>query len=527
MVPKQLQVMKQCGRNPQLEGVNMRSHDFIKRSVPLVFAYQEITKENAIGYFGNKLRLNEDRFSHITWTKRFQTMIRYALNESYSSAIDQFFDQLSNFESKSSIQTNDQFCVIEFECMFGFQEILVHGNMTPKTVDYIAMNKNGTINYLHFDGEPTTAHYPAHRPAIIGNKPVTYAFYFDSEEKCKQLLSYAMLVKPEGWEVYIDPDLTSTSITEGGWASTKTQNTVITPQVVATVETIMHKFERQFNEFLQSKNLPSIEIGSPCGSATYYKRDIDQQPNKEYGDVDINFHIPEMPGLNNNQTVQLFSNNVKEFCDLAVDYETENGKNVVVRIGPKVYVQVDLVISYQKNKEWSKALAPEWNVKGVLCGSLYSALAEVLRLSFGGHGVQAKTLNGERVKFSTIKGVELHHVTNNKDSWAMDIASYLGCKRFSPRLIDYPGMLDEIRVADIANSIRGIAESLELNGISNADEILQSVKSSYLEKINKVINSSKFDKAETKAAIQKAEYTKKMLADKSSQIARLISNASV
>ena len=317
------------------------------------------------------------------------------------------------------------------------------------------------------------------------------------------------------------PTVVAKYVTEGGWASTKTQNTIITPQVVAAAESIMHKFEKQFNEFLQSKPLPPIEVGGPCGSATYYKRDLVQQPDKEYGDVDIHFHIPEMPGLNNNQTVQLYANNVKEFCDLSVDYETENGKNVIIRVGAKDYVQVDLVISYSKNKDWSNALAPEWNVKGVLCSSLYSALAEALQLSFGSHGVQAKTLNGERVKFSTVKGVELHHVTNDKNNWAIDIAKYLGCKRLSPRLIDYPGMLDEIRVADIVNSIRGIAESLELNGIATANEILGSIKTIYLGKINKVIGSSKFDKAETEAAIQKADYTKKMLATKSAEIAQL------
>jgi len=309
-------------------------------------------------------------------------------------------------------------------------------------------------------------------------------------------------------------------LVEGGWASTKTQNTVITPQVVEAALISMKQFGREFNEFLQSKNLPSIEIGGPCGSATYYKRDLVHQPDKEYGDVDIHFHIPEMQGMNNNQTVTLFSNAVKEFCDLSLDYETSNGKNVIVKVGASDYVQVDLVVSYSKNKEWTNALAPEWNVKGVLCASLYSALAEALNLSIGAHGVQAKTLNGERVKFTTIKGVELHHVTSNKDSWAIDIAAYLGCKKFAPRLIDFPGLLGEVRVSDIINSIRGIADSLELNGIMNSNELRKSIQTIYMTKINKVITSSKFDKAETTAAIKKAADTKKMLATKSAEIAR-------
>lgn len=308
---------------------------------------------------------------------------------------------------------------------------------------------------------------------------------------------------------------------EGGWASTKTQNTIITPTVVRDAVRVMQFFGEQFNQFLAQKNLPPIEIGRPCGSSTYYERDMEKQPNKEYGDIDINFHIPEMPGMNNNQTVTLFSNAVKEFCDATHGFETENGKNVIVQLGDQ-YVQVDLVVSYIKNKEWSKALAPEWNVKGVLCASLYSALAQALNLSIGGHGIQAKTLNGERVKFSTIKGVTLHQVTNNKDNWAIDVAAYLGCKHFTTRLKEYPGLKDEARVSDIINSIKGIASSLDINGIMNSSELLSTIKDIYLQKINAVIDSSKFNKAETPAAIQKAADTKAMLAKKSAEIAKLI-----
>jgi len=311
-------------------------------------------------------------------------------------------------------------------------------------------------------------------------------------------------------------------VTEGGWASAKTQNTVITPQVVEAVVAIMKGFEQQFNKFLQQKNLPSIEVGHPCGSATYYERDLAQQPDKHYGDVDIHFYIPQMPGMNNHQTVMLFANAVKEFCDMSQAYETDNGKNVVVKIGENDYVQVDLVISYSKLKHLGKALAPEWNVKGVLSTSLYSALAEALHLSIGSHGVQAKILNGERVKFTTMKGVELHHVTDSTDSWAIDIAAYLGCKKFSPRLKQYPGLIGEVRVADIVNSVRGIAESLELNGIMSANELLTSIKQIYLGKIEKTIHSSKFDKASSPAAVAKAEETKQLLAQKSSNISRLL-----
>ena len=54
---------------------------------------------------------------------------------------------------------------------------------------------------------------------------------------------------------------------------------------------------------------------------------------------------------------------------------------------------------------------------------------------------------------------------------------------------------------------------------SSAKELINTVSNIYLAKIDKAINSSKFDKAETPAAIKKAADTKAMLAQKSQQIA--------
>ena len=87
-------------------------------------------------------------------------------------------------------------------------------------------------------------------------------------------------------------------------------------------------------------------------------------------------------------------------------------------------------------------------------------------------------------------------------------------------------MLDEVRVSDMIESIKGIAETLELNNAlpavyQSSDELLASIKAVYLSKIDKAINSAKYDKAETASAAQMAEKTKKMLADKSAKIASL------
>lgn len=312
-------------------------------------------------------------------------------------------------------------------------------------------------------------------------------------------------------------------IVEGGWASSLTQGTKITPQLIQHVmKVLLQDFIPSLNAHLKANELAPVKISRPAGSATYYERDLQQQPDKEYGDVDVQFHIPRIEGTTNNANADIYKKAIKEFCDSTPDYSTDNGTNIILRVG-KDYVQVDLVYSYYEAEAWTKALAPEWNVKGVLCNSLYSSFGEALNLSFGGgHGVQVKTQNGKIVPFRTTKDVILTTITNNPDTWALDIAKYFGGK-MNAQLKKYPGVLDEVRVSDIINSFKGIAQSLEEVGkIDNAQEFLQKVKSIYLAKIEKAANSSKFDKAATPEAIAKAKKTKDTLLTKSQEFASML-----
>ena len=300
-------------------------------------------------------------------------------------------------------------------------------------------------------------------------------------------------------------------IVEGGWASTLTQGTHITPALVDNVVRLLSAFQQSLNSFLKTKDLPPVKIGNPVGSTTYYKRDLAQNPTREYGDIDVGFFIPRLPDTTDNANESAYSNAVKEFCDSNPDYSTNNGTNVIVKMGDE-YVQVDLVTAYYENEHWSKALAPEYNVKGVLSASLYSSLAEALNLSFGSRGIQVKLQNGIPVSFRQSKDTELKTISNNPDTWAVDIAKFLGAQNISPRLSKYPGMGGEIKTQNTINSIIGIAESL------NKPELIEQVKTIYISKINNVINSSKFNKAETPEAKKKAEDTKALLAKESQRI---------
>jgi hypothetical protein len=313
-------------------------------------------------------------------------------------------------------------------------------------------------------------------------------------------------------------------IIEGGWASAKTQGTTITPQVMAEVVKSLPQFEKALNDFLEQQGLPPVKIGRPVGSGTYYQRDLKQNPDKEYGDIDVQFVIPRDESLSANQNTQQYMNAVKQFADQNPQYETESGKNVIFDIGNGDYVQVDLVAIFEGKLEWSKTQAPEYGTKGVLCASLYSALAEALGVSISDRGIQARIRDGAVVPFRQRKNTELVDISDSKDSWGIDLARFFGAENPSDTLEQHPGMKQEVKISDIILTMQGVAGTLEQeqalpDAYGSAEELLNKIKAVYLDKINAVINSSKFDKAETPQAKRKAEETKQMLKDKSQNIA--------
>ncbi len=310
-----------------------------------------------------------------------------------------------------------------------------------------------------------------------------------------------------------DPSVTQ--IMEGGWVDTRTQGTHITPALVEKIVTFLHEFETKFNQYLAANTkLPAIQMGNPCGSTTYYKKDLAQDPTREYGDVDVNLHLPPLR-MPNAQRLALYKQSIRDFCASQPDLDSESGGNLIAKIDGQ-YVQIDLVMSDISSREWVKALAPEWKVKGVLSGSLYAAFAQALLLSFGGTGIQAKTAQGKLVPFRQSKGTTLVNVSSRPDMWAVDVANFFGARVHTQELMKHPGLKDEQRVFDIAQSIRGVADTLEQNGklnndvlpYKNAESLLREIARIYVEKINTVINSSKFDKAATPEAQEKAAKTK-------------------
>ena len=328
------------------------------------------------------------------------------------------------------------------------------------------------------------------------------------------------------------------NINEGGWASVATQNTVITPAIIAEAVAGLHKFAEEYNAW-QAKNELGLEIkiGNPKGSGTYYERDLKQDPAREYGDIDIECFIHSREGTGSAQLITQYKNAITEFTKHNRDFSSDNGTNIIMTTsaGP---AQVDLIYTFNEHANWSRALSPEYRVKGVISTSLTSALAEVLNFSFSSQGVQVKTRAGRPVSFRQSKDTELKTVTTNPESWAKDMFQFYytlaNGQQYQDRLTDldqHPGLKDEQRLADIVHSIRSLASELDrhsllgqgaLDYIPDARTLLTRVAKVYADKLEAVINSSKFDKAATPAAEEKAKKTKLMLAKYRNEITKLL-----
>ncbi len=330
------------------------------------------------------------------------------------------------------------------------------------------------------------------------------------------------------------------NINEGGWASTATQNTVITPRTVVEIMEALKTFESSFNTWQAKQGLDvEIKIGGPKGSGTYYRRDLEQDPEREYGDVDVECFIHSREGVSSAQRITEYRMAITDYCLQSPDYTTENGTNIIMKTSSGA-VQVDMLYTFHEHANWSRALSPEYRVKGVISTSLTSSLAEVLNLSFSSQGIQVKIRNNQPVSFRQSKDVELRTVSTTPETWAQDIYSlyyYLANgekpSEFPGGLKAHGGLKDEQRLSDIVLSIKSLANALEVSNllghgslisIHDKKDLIRKVASVYSKKLETAENSSKFDKAQTPAAVEKAKKTKLMLAKYRNEITKLLLN---
>lgn len=333
-------------------------------------------------------------------------------------------------------------------------------------------------------------------------------------------------------------------IAEGGWSTVKTQNTVLNPMAIKKTVEVLARVNAQFNQYLESIDLPTMDFGQPVGSGTWWQDDLENNPDKLYGDVDVLTIYPTLKihgediKKNEAESVKIYNDELltwlKNARPAGIDPEESEAISnpssvklvaVIDNDGVDGYVQVDLVVSHEEYKDWALIrLTPIRNVKGFVLGNMYSSFGEVLDLSVQLKGVRAKVQDGILVPYSKRAGVEEILVSSDIRSFLVDIAKFFweqsSTKPFNPGsdLVNWKMDAKNPTMEQLFGGIKALANTLdeldEFGGsikYKSKDQFLKAVIKQYESKMMKTYNSQKFNKAESEQAKQTIVKIRKMI----------------
>lgn len=335
-------------------------------------------------------------------------------------------------------------------------------------------------------------------------------------------------------------------LSEGGWATTKTQDTLIKPKIIGDSVKKMLTISSDFSRHCQSLNLPTLEFLKPIGSGTWYEDDIESQPDKVYGDVDYMISYPtlELDGkdertneiasvkLYNKELMSFLKKQNYSFIDIPETEKVSSDSSIKLIMGVDTeegdgWIQMDIIVTHSGYKDWAVfRMTPIRNVKGFVLGNLYSSLGEVLEISIQPRGVRAKFAGSQMISYSKRAGAEDRLLTANINTFMQDIAQFFWAesgtdKPYEPSsdFSSWKGInANDPKFEDLCDGIKGLANTLEKLGefgtvikYRSAKELLDAVKDRYISKMEAAASSSKFDKAETPAAIAARDKVQKFV----------------
>lgn len=317
----------------------------------------------------------------------------------------------------------------------------------------------------------------------------------------------------------------------GGWDTTITQNTKITPKVVHGVLETMDQYVKDFNKFIKEQNVQEVSLGFPTGSTSYYKVD---SPSTTYGDIDLQIVVPsivELSGKTPSQVAKFWNDlHLSFWRELNPDYVSQNSTpgHPIIRTD-NGWVQVDFMHHEKGLEDWGRyRTMPEHGVKGMLMGNLFSVLGDCMMLNIQHHGVLYKSRDGVRLPYAKTRhskkngSYDLTRVSDNIERFLMDILknelTFVKVKykkvRIHPLLLVHPGIDKcDVKTQDLVRGIVGLALTLEYNNMfgknhleeySSADDFLKKFLIQYIEKATADIKSKKRDKAQTPLAKERA-----------------------
>lgn len=315
-------------------------------------------------------------------------------------------------------------------------------------------------------------------------------------------------------------------ICEGGWDTTVTQGTVIKPAVVKTALAVVQQFVTDFNRYLAAHGHEPVQMGRPTGSSAYHEVDQQEDPDKVYGDIDLQMIAPPVEGLTYGQFTSHWNKLANDFVQTQSPHYVHNTESKpghpIIQIGGNAYVQVDFMWHEEKMRDWGATrVTPQRGLKGLLTGNMYSVFGEIMDLSIQHAGVQLKIQDGVHVPFSKQKNTQVVTVTINPKTFILDTFRYMAKQmgiqkpQIDPLLKQFPGNdISDVQINKMIQGVKGFARSAEQNGMmghgdlakfQSANDFLQAFWNRYEEKAMIDVEGKKRDKAETPAAKARAE----------------------
>lgn len=333
---------------------------------------------------------------------------------------------------------------------------------------------------------------------------------------------------------------------EGGWESVATQSTTINPSVVKQTLKVVSKFTADFNNYLSKHGVPEVEMGHPLGSSAYYDVDDD---DKIYGDIDLQMIAPAIEGKSVSQFAAFYNKYLNDFVKQTKPaYIHDEGKEIkghpIFKLGTDAYVQVDMLWAPDNEAEWARYRStPERGVKGLVYGSLYSSLGAILNMSIQSSGAQMKIKDGTPVNFARSRKVDsVETLSMDQENFGLEILKGLFERVYPDRPLSdmkvdaelkaNPGIdKTNLTMDRLIAVIKGLGKSLELNDmfgkynvphIDSYRDYLQQFVADMKAKMEKSKNASKFNKAETPAAIAQVKKTRKQIDDAFAKVLELV-----
>ena len=318
-------------------------------------------------------------------------------------------------------------------------------------------------------------------------------------------------------------------ILEGGWDTTLTQGTVLHPKIVAVALQVVDRFVADFNAYLKPHGLGPVRRGRPTGSSAHHEADTQEDPDKVYGDIDLQMIGPETAGQSFAQFTYAWNKLADDFVRSGhapyVDVSESKPGHPIFALGNDQFVQVDFMWHPERLEQWGASrVTPERGVKGLLHGNMFSVLGELLDLSIQHAGVQLKVVDGKHVPFSKQKDTKVVTVTTNPATFVYDTFMYLAKSlgidnpKISTLLKQNPGNdvndVNDVKISKLVEGVKGFAESCDMNdmfgqgdlaGFLSGKDFLQKFLQRYEEKAQIDIAGKKRDKASTPEARARAE----------------------